>query len=128
MRIRFQPMMTGPWTCSRGPSGGPEMPVVSRSLASGPSARVRGGADSGITAGQDGAPGRTRTCDLEIRRLLLYPLSYGGMSPTVGAGDARSVGEQATYRVAVALFPRGRASGSPRRAQISQAFCRPGLR
>ena len=24
------------------------------------------------------APGRTRTCDLEIRRLLLYPLSYGG--------------------------------------------------
>jgi len=25
------------------------------------------------------------------------------MSPTVGAGDARSVGEQATYRVAVAL-------------------------
>lgn len=27
-----------------------------------------------------GAPDRTRTCDLEIRRLLLYPLSYGGTS------------------------------------------------
>ena len=26
----------------------------------------------------DGAPGRIRTCDQEIRRLLLYPLSYGG--------------------------------------------------
>lgn len=25
-----------------------------------------------------GAPGRIRTCDQEIRRLLLYPLSYGG--------------------------------------------------
>src|SRR3954465_13894258 len=24
-----------------------------------------------------GAPGRVRTCDLELRRLLLYPLSYG---------------------------------------------------
>ena len=24
------------------------------------------------------APGRIRTCDKEIRRLLLYPLSYGG--------------------------------------------------
>ena len=24
------------------------------------------------------APGRIRTCDQEIRRLLLYPLSYGG--------------------------------------------------
>src|SRR5690554_6301886 len=25
-----------------------------------------------------GAPGRTRTCNLRIRRPLLYPLSYGG--------------------------------------------------
>ena len=25
-----------------------------------------------------GAPGRTRTCALQIRRLLLYPLSYWG--------------------------------------------------
>jgi hypothetical protein len=26
------------------------------------------------------APGRTRTCDPELRRLLLSPLSYEGMS------------------------------------------------
>jgi hypothetical protein len=24
-----------------------------------------------------GDPGRNRTCDLQLRRLLLYPLSYG---------------------------------------------------
>ena len=24
-----------------------------------------------------GDPGRIRTCDLQLRRLLLYPLSYG---------------------------------------------------
>lgn len=28
--------------------------------------------------GTKSAPGRIRTCDQEIRRLLLYPLSYGG--------------------------------------------------
>jgi hypothetical protein len=27
------------------------------------------------------APGRTRTYDRQIRRLLLYPLSYGGQRP-----------------------------------------------
>ena len=27
--------------------------------------------------GKRGDPGRTRTCDLQLRRLLLYPLSYG---------------------------------------------------
>ena len=27
-----------------------------------------------------GAPGRSRTCDLQLRRLLLYPLSYGRVS------------------------------------------------
>jgi hypothetical protein len=26
-----------------------------------------------------GDPGRIRTCDLQLRRLLLYPLSYGAM-------------------------------------------------
>ncbi len=26
---------------------------------------------------KDGDPGRIRTCDLQLRRLLLYPLSYG---------------------------------------------------
>jgi hypothetical protein len=27
----------------------------------------------------DGDPGRIRTCDLQLRRLLLYPLSYGAV-------------------------------------------------
>ena len=27
-----------------------------------------------------GDPGRIRTCDLQLRRLLLYPLSYGAVS------------------------------------------------
>jgi hypothetical protein len=26
-----------------------------------------------------GDPGRIRTCDLQLRRLLLYPLSYGAV-------------------------------------------------
>ena len=26
-----------------------------------------------------GDPGRIRTCDLQLRRLLLYPLSYGAL-------------------------------------------------
>ena len=30
-----------------------------------------------------GDPGRIRTCDLQLRRLLLYPLSYGA----VGGAD-----------------------------------------
>ncbi len=30
------------------------------------------------TIGRQGAPGRTRTCNLRIRRPLLYPLSYEG--------------------------------------------------
>ena len=36
----------------------------------------------------DGAPGRTRTCDLEIRRLLLYPLSYEGWTARKGLWEA----------------------------------------
>ena len=28
-----------------------------------------------------GDPGRIRTCDLQLRRLLLYPLSYGAVAP-----------------------------------------------
>ena len=28
-----------------------------------------------------GDPGRIRTCDLQLRRLLLYPLSYGAAPP-----------------------------------------------
>jgi hypothetical protein len=30
-----------------------------------------------------GDPGRIRTCDLQLRRLLLYPLSYGAPMPPV---------------------------------------------
>lgn len=35
-----------------------------------------------------GAPGRTRTCDLEIRRLLLYPAELRGPAPTDRADRA----------------------------------------
>jgi hypothetical protein len=36
------------------------------------------------------APGRTRTYDRQIRRLLLYPLSYGGRAtPSVTVRPAR---------------------------------------
>ncbi len=30
---------------------------------------------------RNGAPGRNRTCGQQIRNLLLYPLSYGGIVP-----------------------------------------------
>jgi hypothetical protein len=36
------------------------------------------------------APGRTRTYDRQIRRLLLYPLSYGGQEHAVRARTAGS--------------------------------------
>ena len=32
-----------------------------------------------------GDPGRIRTCDLQLRRLLLYPLSYGAPCQPYGA-------------------------------------------
>jgi len=35
----------------------------------------------GYTPDRNGALGRNRTCDQEIRRLLLYPLSYEGRRP-----------------------------------------------
>jgi hypothetical protein len=37
------------------------------------------------TFGFIGDPGRIRTCDLQLRRLLLYPLSYGAESSTPSA-------------------------------------------
>ena len=37
------------------------------------------------------APGRTRTYDRQIRRLLLYPLSYGGRSTSFVDRTARVV-------------------------------------
>jgi transposase-like protein len=36
------------------------------------------------------APGRNRTYDRQIRRLLLYPLSYGGRERAVGTSTASS--------------------------------------
>jgi hypothetical protein len=36
------------------------------------------------------APGRTRTYDRQIRRLLLYPLSYGGGSRPLGSPTRRA--------------------------------------
>ena len=44
----------------------------------------------GVTQVKDlgGALGRTRTCDLEIRRLLLYPAELRGHVPAAGAGNA----------------------------------------
>ena len=40
------------------------------------------------------APGRTRTYDRQIRRLLLYPLSYGGGSRALRSSPTR----RASYR------------------------------
>ena len=48
-----------------------------------------------------GAPGRTRTCDLEIRKLLLYPAELRGHVPAAGAGNARIVGERPSVRCRV---------------------------
>ena len=56
----------------------------------------------------DGAPGRTRTCDLEIRRLLLYPLSYGGRHR---AGCRRQCRCAVSHRAARAPGPRAGAGG-----------------
>ncbi len=41
---------------------------------------------SGPDSWNVGDPGRTRTCDLQLRRLLLYPLSYGAVSAVQGWG------------------------------------------
>ena len=35
------------------------------------------GLDSHLSPLFDGAPGKIRTCDFQLRRLTLYPLSYG---------------------------------------------------
>jgi hypothetical protein len=39
----------------------------------------RGAATRSVVVSLIGDPGRIRTCDLQLRRLLLYPLSYGAM-------------------------------------------------
>lgn len=45
---------------------------------------------SGKVPGQRGAPSRTRTCNLRIRRPLLYPLSYRGAG-TIVVGSGRDL-------------------------------------
>jgi hypothetical protein len=74
------------------------MRTVSKNVANGLSAGACRGHVQGITAGHRGAPGRIRTCDLEIRRLLLYPAELRGHVPAAGAGNARIVGEHAVSR------------------------------
>jgi hypothetical protein len=52
-----------------------------------------------------GDPGRIRTCDLQLRRLLLYPLSYGAVrrfSPTKLKMPLSGEGGVATYPTALA--------------------------
>ncbi len=42
-----------------------------------------------LSRGESGAPGGTRTHDLQVRNLTLYPLSYGR---TGGEGGIRTLG------------------------------------
>jgi hypothetical protein len=51
---------------------------------------VGSGAGAGLRRGELGAPGRIRTCNLRIRRPLLYPLSYG-RPVLVGTGRQSSL-------------------------------------
>ena len=42
-----------------------------------------------MSCGNEGAPGRIRTCDTGFRRAVLYPLSYeGGRAELTGMGYA----------------------------------------
>src|SRR6266568_3967845 len=50
---------------------------------------VRDSVGMNTTLGNAGAPGRTRTCDLPLRRRQLYPLSYGGLSGRLPPADVR---------------------------------------
>jgi hypothetical protein len=51
--------------------------VLSRSHVAATGRCARNAGNMGFSAGKIGDPGRIRTCDLQLRRLLLYPLSYG---------------------------------------------------
>ena len=52
------------------------LPIAGKKGKETAKANVRLGATKG-----NGDPGRIRTCDLQLRRLLLYPLSYGATRP-----------------------------------------------
>jgi hypothetical protein len=56
---------------------GEGMSEVSRDFSI--SRKNRGSRVSGPDKSKGGDPGRIRTCDLQLRRLLLYPLSYGAI-------------------------------------------------
>ena len=49
--------------------------------------------DTGVSALECGAPGGTRTHDLQVRNLTLYPLSYGRTVPAVAGADRETGGE-----------------------------------
>ncbi len=100
---RTRPGVIGPPGRSHGASSGPVHPAGDRGAATvhsgsttaekrGPVwAGSRGRGTSCATAHDvfpGGAPGRTRTCDLEIRRLLLYPAELRGPAPTAAADRA----------------------------------------
>src|SRR5690242_1251193 len=100
----------------------------------------------------DSAPGRIRTCGLELRRLLLYPLSYGrwkpdhrirppppgrlrvhsepGCDPTLTrSGEAatmpRTTGERWRWAVAQAFSPPGSWAGGDRYEAYVGRWSRP---
>src|SRR5665811_2583591 len=68
----------------------PDDPVIGRASVGvlGHAPTLEGGCNQ--PAGILCAPGRTRTCDLEIRRLLLYPAELRGHVPAARAGNAVS--------------------------------------
>src|SRR3954447_1552926 len=81
-----------------------------------------------------GAPGRIRTCGLELRRLLLYPLSYGRWKPDhrirpptpdpVRGHSEPGCDLSLTRSGEAATMPR--TTGEGRRWAVTQAFSPPG--
>ena len=91
-----------------GPGAGP---TVLSDPASGGLGRRDPGSDrrsyprSSASAVETGAPGRSRTCDLSLRRRLLYPLSYwGGCGETGGHPATRAAADTWRYRPVMAII------------------------
>jgi hypothetical protein len=100
---RARPGIIGPPGRSHGASSGPVHPAGGSRGSHRPQWEHNGGERVPVWSGSrgrgtscatahdvfpGGAPGRTRTCDLEIRRLLLYPAELRGPAPTAGADRA----------------------------------------
>jgi hypothetical protein len=75
----------------------------------------------GVSGHRIGALGRIRTCDLPLRRRLLYPLSYEGGSlgrteraRRRDAGRQRAVGNGGSLPTAIEVQARLRGSGPQR--------------